>query len=95
MRGGLKRVGNNHNANLKRESFTVLRTSDMAAMVVETAFIANPDEGRRLVDPAYQRKLAGAVHDGVHTFFSRQPPPGTLYAARAAASAANGSGGSP
>ncbi|KAG1241238.1 hypothetical protein G6F68_016893 [Rhizopus microsporus] len=54
-------------------------------MLVETAFISNPDEERRLIDPAYQRKIAGAVLDGVHTFFSRQPPPGTLYAARAQA----------
>ncbi|MDA4543855.1 N-acetylmuramoyl-L-alanine amidase, partial [Escherichia coli] len=60
-------------------------TSDMPAMLVETAFISNPDEERRLIDPAYQRKVAGAVLDGVHTFFSRQPPPGTLYAARAQA----------
>jgi len=83
--GGLKRIGNNHKPNIERANFAVLRTSDMPAMLVETAFISNPDEERRLIDPAYQRKSAGAVLDGVHTFFSRQPPPGTLYAARAQA----------
>lgn len=83
--GGLKRIGNNHKPNIERANFAVLRTSDMPAMLVETAFISNPDEERRLMDPAYQRKVAGAVLDGVHTFFSRQPPPGTLYAARAQA----------
>lgn len=83
--GGLKRIGNNHKPNIERANFAVLRTSDMPAMLVETAFISNPDEERRLMDPAYQRKIAGAVLDGVHTFFSRQPPPGTLYAARAQA----------
>ncbi|WP_369040184.1 N-acetylmuramoyl-L-alanine amidase [Stenotrophomonas maltophilia] len=83
--GGLKRIGNNHKPNIERANFAVLRTSDMPAMLVETAFISNPDEERRLTDPAYQRKVAGAVLDGVHTFFSRQPPPGTLYAARAQA----------
>lgn len=83
--GGLKRIGNNHKPNIERANFAVLRTSDMPAMLVETAFISNPDEERRLIDPAYQRKVAGAVLDGVHTFFSRQPPPGTLYAARAQA----------
>jgi len=83
--GGLKRIGNNHKPNIERANFAVLRTSDMPAMLVETAFISNPDEERRLIDPAYQRKIAGAVLDGVHTFFSRQPPPGTLYAARAQA----------
>jgi len=83
--GGLKRIGNNHKPNIERANFAVLRTSDMPAMLVETAFISNPDEERRLMDPAYQRKIAAAVLDGVDTFFTRQPPPGTLYAARAQA----------
>jgi len=83
--GGLKRIGKNHKPAIERANFAVLRTSDMPAMLVETAFISNPDEERRLMDPAYQRQIAGAVLDGVHTFFSRQPPPGTLYAARAQA----------
>jgi len=83
--GGLKRIGNNHKPNIERANFAVLRTSDMPAMLVETAFISNPDEERRLMDPAYQRKIAAAVLDGVDVFFTRQPPPGTLYAARAQA----------
>lgn len=83
--GGLKAIGNNHKPELERANFAVLRTSDMPAMLVETAFISNPAEERRLTDPAYQRRLAGAVLDGVNTFFTRQPPPGTLYAARAQA----------
>ncbi|MFA0923682.1 N-acetylmuramoyl-L-alanine amidase [Xanthomonas fragariae] len=85
--GGLKRIGNNHKPLLERANFAVLRTSDMPAMLVETAFISNPDEERRLIDPAYQRKLASAVLDGIDTFFTRQPPPGTLFAARAQAEA--------
>ncbi|UKE48699.1 N-acetylmuramoyl-L-alanine amidase [Xanthomonas cerealis] len=85
--GGLKRIGNNHKPELERANFAVLRTSDIPAMLVETAFISNPDEERRLTDPGYQRRLAGAVLDGVNTFFTRQPPPGTLFAARAQAEA--------
>lgn len=98
---GLKRVGNNHKPNIERANFAVLRTSDMPAMLVETAFISNAEEERRLVDPAYQRKVAGAVLDGVQTYFTRQPPPGTLFAARARASevaaitTGNGNGGAP
>ncbi|MBU8974902.1 N-acetylmuramoyl-L-alanine amidase [Lysobacter sp. MMG2] len=91
---GLKRVGSNHKPNIERANFAVLRTSDMPAMLVETAFISNPDEERRLIDPTHQRNLARAVLDGVNTYFTRQPPPGTLYAARAdaqyATSEANG-----
>ena len=95
--GGLKRVGNNHKPNIERANFAVLRTSDMPAMLVETAFISNVEEEKRLVDPAYQRKVAGAVVDGISTYFTRQPPPGTLFAARAEAGslAMAGAGGTP
>ncbi|HEY0505405.1 MAG TPA: N-acetylmuramoyl-L-alanine amidase, partial [Lysobacter sp.] len=93
---GLKRVGSNHKPNIERANFAVLRTSDMPAMLVETAFISNPDEERRLMDPSHQRNLARAVLDGVNTYFTRQPPPGTLYAARADAqfAASDATGGS-
>lgn len=90
---GLKRVGNNHKPGIERANFAVLRTSDMPAMLVETAFISNPDEERRLVDPSYQRTLARAVLEGVDTYFTRQPPPGTLYAAKAEANYSASLGG--
>ena len=51
-------------------------------MLVETAFISNPDEERRLKDPDYQRRLARAVLDGIDRNFSRLPPQGTWYAAK-------------
>lgn len=89
---GLSRIGRNHKPHIERANFAVLRTSDMPAMLVETAFISNPDEERRLSDPGYQRQLARAVLDGVNTYFLRQPPPGTLYAARAAADVPAGAG---
>jgi N-acetylmuramoyl-L-alanine amidase len=81
---GLKKIGFNHKPQIERANFAVLRTSDMPSMLVETAFISNPDEEKRLVDPQFQRALARAVLDGIDTYFTRQPPPGTLYAARAA-----------
>jgi N-acetylmuramoyl-L-alanine amidase len=98
---GLKRVGNNHKPDIEHANFAVLRTSDkMPAMLVETAFISNPDEEKRLVDRDFQRTLAAAILDGIHDYFSRQPPPGTLYAARAQAQGEGGvanvgAGGSP
>jgi len=94
---GLKRIGNNHKPHIERANFAVLRTSDMPAMLVETAFLSNPDEEKRLIDPKFQGTVARAILDGVHTYFSSQPPPGTLYAARAAGDrvAMGGTGGSP
>ena len=58
---GLSRIGRNHKPHIERANFAVLRTSDMPAMLVETAFISNPDEERRLSDPTYQRQLARAL----------------------------------
>ena len=85
---------------VEHANFAVLRTSDVPAMLVETGFISNPGEEQRLADRDYQRSLASAILDGVHAYFSRQPPPGTLYAARAQATqesgiASIGAGGSP
>ncbi|MCW5582191.1 MAG: N-acetylmuramoyl-L-alanine amidase, partial [Luteimonas sp.] len=92
---GLKRIGNNHKPHIERANFAVLRTSDMPAMLVETAFLSNPDEEKRLVDPKFQGTVARAILDGVHTYFSSQPPPGTLYAARASADRVAALGGVP
>ncbi len=94
---GLKRIGNNHKPHIERANFAVLRTSDMPAMLVETAFLSNAEEEQRLIDPVFQRTVARAVLDGVNTYFTSQPPPGTLFAARAAGGqgASSASGGSP
>jgi N-acetylmuramoyl-L-alanine amidase len=91
---GLKRLGKTHKGDIERANFVVLRSPDVPSMLVETAFISNPDEERRLNDPDHQRALARAVLDGVNAYFTRQPPPGTLYAARADAGSVMG-GGSP
>ncbi len=93
---GLKGLGKTHKPHVERANFVVLRSPDVPSMLVETAFITNPDEERRLNDPAHQSRLARAILDGVNTYFTRQPPPGTLYAARADARlGASAGGGSP
>ncbi|QQQ03205.1 N-acetylmuramoyl-L-alanine amidase [Lysobacter enzymogenes] len=89
---GLRDVGKNHKPHVEKANFAVLRTSDMPAMLVETNFISNPEEERRLTDPAHQRALARAVLGGINNYFTRQPPPGSLYAARAEAQQAQGGG---
>ncbi len=96
--GSLGSVGKTRR--VEHANFAVLRTSDVPAMLVETGFISNPGEESRLADRDYQRSLASAILDGVDAYFSRQPPPGTLYAARARAKqdggiASVGAGGSP
>lgn len=82
---GLKKLGKTHKPHVERANFVVLRSPDVPSMLVETAFITNPEEERRLNDPRHRTDLARAILDGVNTYFTRQPPPGTLYAARAEA----------
>lgn len=95
---GLKRIGKTHKDHVESANFVVLRSPDVPSMLVETAFISNPDEERRLNDPKHQSQLARAILDGVTGYFSRQPPPGTLYAMQAENNRAGGGtfgGGSP
>lgn len=91
---GLKRLGKTHKNDVERANFVVLRSPDVPSMLVETAFISNPEEEARLNDPAHQKQLANAILDGVTGYFSRQPPPGTLYAMQAEARRAGSAGAS-
>ena len=84
--GSLGSVGKTRR--VEHANFAVLRTSDVPAMLVETGFISNHGEEALLSSPDYQRKLATAVLAGINEYFTRQPPPGTLYAARAQATQA-------
>ncbi len=79
----LKRVGKTHKPQVERANFVVLRSPDVPSMLVETAFISNPEEERKLGDPKYRRALSAAILDGVRDYFYAQPPPGTWIAANA------------
>lgn len=81
----LREVGKTHKASVERANFVVLRSPDVPSMLVETAFISNPTEERRLNDPAYRRRLATAVLSGLRAHFQTRPVPGTWLAARRAA----------
>lgn len=81
--GALKNVGKAHKPQVERANFVVLRSPDVPSMLVETGFITNPDEEKRLNDPRYRNRLAGAITDGVRRYFSDQPPPGSYYASLA------------
>ncbi len=82
--GALKRVGKAHKPNVEHANFVVLRSPDVPSMLVETGFISNPSEEKNLNSPAYRRRLAEALRDGIRDFFHVQPPPGTWLASNAA-----------
>lgn len=79
----LKRVGKTHKQQVERANFVVLRSPDVPSLLVETAFISNPGEEKKLNDPAYRTRLSAAILDGVRGYFHSQPPPGTWIAANA------------
>jgi N-acetylmuramoyl-L-alanine amidase len=58
----------------------VLKSPDIPSMLVETAYISNPGEERKLRSPAYQAELADAIFRGVREHFRRSPPDGSLFA---------------
>lgn len=72
-----------HNNEVQRAGFAVLRASDIPSILVETAFISNPEDEQRLRDPAHQRALARAIYEGVEAYFRLYPPPGLRMASAA------------
>src|SRR5436190_1712970 len=63
-----------HKARVEQASFAVLKAHDVPSILVETAFISNPQEERRLNDSGYQDKLARALLDGIRDYVAKHPP---------------------
>ena len=78
-------VGRVHGNRVRHAGFVVLKSPDIPSMLVETAFISNAADERRLRDPGEQKRIASAIHDGVREYFYDNPPPGTKVAALSAA----------
>ena len=78
----LSRVGKVHKRSVQRAGFVVLKSPDIPSILVETAFISNPDEERKLRDPRHQKRLARAILRGIRRYFGEHPPPGTWLAMR-------------
>ncbi len=77
----LGQVNTLHKARVEQASFAVLKAPDVPSILVETAFISNPDEERRLNDDAYQAKLARALLVGIRQYLAKHPPrPGSPLA---------------
>lgn len=67
-------VNSLHKPHVEQASFAVLKSPDVPSILVETAFISNPEEEKRLNDDAYQEKLARAILDGIRDYIARHPP---------------------
>ena len=69
--GGINRL---HKPQVEQAGFAVLKAPDIPSILVETAFISNPEEERRLNDDAYQNKMAEAIIAGIRKYFAKNPP---------------------
>lgn len=76
----LAKIGPTHRGYVEKANFVVLRSPDVPSILVETAFITNPTEEKRLTNPTQRKRLASAILDGVNDYFRATPPPGSLFA---------------
>jgi N-acetylmuramoyl-L-alanine amidase len=72
--GELGDINNLHRGHVEQAGFAVLKAPDIPSILVETAFISNPDEEKRLLSDEYQEKLATAITDGIKRYFDKNPP---------------------
>ena len=74
MLGQIRRVGKLHKPQVEQAGFAVLKAPDIPSLLVETAFISNPEEEALLISEAYQVKLTEALMRGIENYFLRNPP---------------------
>ena len=77
----LHRVGEVRKPRVQQAGFIVLKSPDIPSMLVETAFISNREDERKLNLPAHRQKLANAIFDGIDLYFQGNAPDGTRLAA--------------
>ncbi len=68
------RVGRLHKRGVEQAGFAVLKAPDIPSILVETAFISNPEEEEKLRDPEYQRQIVEALAAGIRRYFAKNPP---------------------
>lgn len=76
----LKKIESPHKKYVERASFVVLKSPDVPSMLIETAYISNPDEEKRLKTSDFQNKLVDKIKDGIKAYFYQSPPPNTWIA---------------
>jgi N-acetylmuramoyl-L-alanine amidase len=74
--GELGDVNDLHRGQVEQAGFAVLKAPDIPSILVETAFLTNPEEESRLRDEKYQDKIAAAIFSGIKKYFAANPPTG-------------------
>jgi N-acetylmuramoyl-L-alanine amidase len=72
--GELGHINTLHKAHVEQAGFAVLKAPDIPSILIETAFISNPEEEARLNDETYQERMAEAILKGIRRYFAKNPP---------------------
>jgi N-acetylmuramoyl-L-alanine amidase len=75
--GGVSKL---HKRRVEQAGFAVLKSPDIPSLLIETGFLSNPSEARKLNTSAYQKQMAKAIFKGIKQYFQQSPPPGTYLA---------------
>ena len=70
----LSSINKLHKAKVEQAGFAVLKAPDIPSILIETAFISNPEEEKRLKDSSYQDTMATAIMQGIQRYFAKNPP---------------------
>ncbi len=79
---GLKGIGKVHKRTVQSAGFAVLKSPDIPSILIETAFISNPTEEKKLLSAKHRKNMANAIVVGLHGYFRDFAPEGTILAAR-------------
>jgi N-acetylmuramoyl-L-alanine amidase len=75
--GGVAKL---HKRRVEQAGFAVLKSPDIPSLLIETGFLSNPGEAKKLKTSSYQRRMASSIHQGIKRYFMQFPPPGTYLA---------------
>lgn len=68
------RINRLHKSQVEQAGFAVLKAPDIPSILIETAFISNPEEEQRLIDPVFQEHMAKSIVSGIQRYFAKNPP---------------------
>lgn len=78
----MSKVAKLHKKNVEQAGFIVLKSPDIPSLLIETGFISNPKEAKKLSTGAYQQKMAGAIFEGLADYYDDHPPVGSLLSTK-------------
>ena len=80
--GEIGKVSKLHKSNVEQAGFVVLKSPEIPSLLIETGYISNPSEARKLANRTHQKRIAKAIFTGIREYLENNPPPDSLLAWR-------------